>query len=154
MLIVCVLYKSLCLTMYSITKHLATPRYTSLHLEFNRFHALVDFWTGCYGNIYEGSRRWPGISRDVVFRIEFLVSKTYLGGKKNESMMLHVRNFQHAPRRHISTFGRFCPKIVFCIKLSEIMFWVKGRAEPCGLIRSGVRRVGERGPSARVENAE
>ena len=25
--------------------------------EFNRFHARVDFHTGCYVNIYEGARR-------------------------------------------------------------------------------------------------
>ena len=58
----------------------------------------------------------------------------YLGVKyftwKNESTNLHVRNFPCASRRrHIPTFGRFCPKIIFCRKLSEMMFFkVIGRS--------------------------
>ena len=45
-------------------------------------------------------------------------------------MTLHVRNLARARRRrrHIPTFGRFCPKKIFCRKLSEMMFKVIGRS--------------------------
>ena len=54
--------------------------------EFNRFHARVDFQTGCYVNIYEGARRTRTVTNDGDDgnpAPQFLVSKTYLGGKKN-----------------------------------------------------------------------
>ena len=34
--------------------------------EFNRFHARVDFHTGCYVNIYEGARRTRSYVRTYV----------------------------------------------------------------------------------------
>ena len=78
--------------------------------EFNRFHARVDFHTGCYVNIYEGARRTRSYVRTYVRTgtnhgddgnpvPQFLVSKTYLGGKKNEKMLSDRNNFSKKTNR-------------------------------------------------------